>query len=76
MVDIFSMEVAQKIKGMKVTTDADLLSEIRKSGELSAEKLNSILLRLEILGVVSVSWMDKDRRRIEYREPRAEQERA
>ena len=57
---------------MKVTTDTDLLSDLRKSFEISLEDLNNILLRLEILGLVSVSWMDKDRRRIESKEPRPE----
>ena len=73
MVDIFAMEVARKIKDMKVTTDSDLLSELRKTTEISMPQLNNLLLRLEILGLINVSWMDKDRRRIEYREPTAEQ---
>lgn len=72
MVDIFSMEVARKIREMKVTTDYDLLSELRKTTEISMSQLNNLLLRLEILGLISVSWMDKDRRRIEYREPSTE----
>jgi DNA-binding MarR family transcriptional regulator len=67
------MEVARKIKDMKVTTDSDLLSELRKTTEISMPQLNNLLLRLEILGLINVSWMDKDRRRIEYREPTAEQ---
>lgn len=67
------MEVARKIKEMKVTTDSDLLSELRKTTEISMPQLNNLLLRLEILGLINVSWMDKDRRRIEYREPTAEQ---
>ncbi|MDG6933910.1 MAG: hypothetical protein JRN68_04365, partial [Nitrososphaerota archaeon] len=73
LVDIFAMEVARKIKDMKVTTDSDLLSELRKTTEISMPQLNNLLLRLEILGLINVSWMDKDRRRIEYREPTAEQ---
>jgi DNA-binding PadR family transcriptional regulator len=72
LVDIFSMEVARKIREMKVTTDYDLLSELRKTTEISMSQLNNLLLRLEILGLISVSWMDKDRRRIEYREPSTE----
>ena len=64
--------VNEKIKGLKVTTDTELLSDLRKSTEISIGDLNNILLRLEILGLVSVSWMDKDRRRIESKEPRSE----
>lgn len=69
MVDKFSMEVARKVKELKVTTDQELLSELRKTREISMAELNNMLLRLEILGLVTVTWMDKDRRRIEYREP-------
>jgi|GEM_PF-891105 hypothetical protein len=69
LVDKFSMEVAKKVKELKVTTDQELLSELRKSREISMAELNNMLLRLEILGLVTVTWMDKDRRRIEYREP-------
>jgi DNA-binding HxlR family transcriptional regulator len=69
LVDKFSMEVARKVKELKVTTDQELLSELRKTREISMAELNNMLLRLEILGLVTVTWMDKDRRRIEYREP-------
>jgi len=69
LVDKSSMEVARKVKELKVTTDQELLSELRKTREISMPELNNILLRLEILGLVAVTWMDKDRRRIEYREP-------
>jgi post-segregation antitoxin (ccd killing protein) len=65
---MFAMEVARRIRELKVTTDTDLLSDLRKSREISMAQLNNLLLRLEILGLVTVSWMDKDRRRIEYRE--------
>lgn len=69
MVDTFAMEVARKIKELKVTTDQDLLSMLKKNREISMSELNNMLLRLEVLGLVTVTWMDKDRRRIEYREP-------
>jgi len=57
---------------MKVTTDVDLLNELRKTKEMDMDELNDVLLRLEIRGLIAVSWMDKERRRIEYREPKAE----
>lgn len=72
LVDSGAALIIEKIKEMKVTTDSDLLNELRRTYEMTAEQLNDILLRLEIRGLVSVSWMDKDRRRIEYREPGAE----
>jgi hypothetical protein len=72
MVDEGAALLVEKIREIKVTTDTDLLNELRKTQDITLEQLNNILLRLEIRGLVSVSWMDKDRRRIEYREPRAE----
>lgn len=73
MVDMLTMEVAKRIKELKVTTDQELLADLRKTRETSMTELNNLLFRLEILGLVTVSWMDKDRRRIEYREPAREE---
>jgi post-segregation antitoxin (ccd killing protein) len=72
MVDSAAAAVDEKIRSLKVTTDVDLLNELRKTREIDMEDLNDILFRLEIRGLITVSWMDKERRRIEYREPRAE----
>jgi post-segregation antitoxin (ccd killing protein) len=72
MVDNAAMAVDEKIRSMKVTTDVDLLNELRKTKEIDMDDLNDVLLRLEIRGLITVSWMDKERRRIEYREPKAE----
>jgi len=68
MVDSGAALLSEKIREMKVTTDVELLNELRKSLDFTMAKLNNILLRLEIMGLVSVSWIDKDRRRIEYKE--------
>lgn len=70
---MLTMEVAKRIKELKVTTDQELLADLRKTRETSMTELNNLLFRLEILGLVTVSWMDKDRRRIEYREPAREE---
>lgn len=72
MVDSAAAAVDEKIRSMKVTTDVDLLNELRKTKEMDMDELNDVLLRLEIRGLIAVSWMDKERRRIEYREPKAE----
>jgi post-segregation antitoxin (ccd killing protein) len=72
MVDSAAAAVDEKIRSMKVTTDVDLLNELRKTKEMDMDELNDVLLRLEIRGLITVSWMDKERRRIEYREPKAE----
>jgi post-segregation antitoxin (ccd killing protein) len=72
LVDSAAAAVDEKIRAMKVTTDVDLLNELRKTKEIDMDELNDVLLRLEIRGLITVSWMDKERRRIEFREPKAE----
>ena len=72
MVDSAAARVDEKIRSMKVTTDVDLLNELRKTKEIDMDELNDVLLRLEIRGLITVSWMDKERRRIEYREPKTD----
>jgi len=47
-------------------TDKELLNEINKKGyEITMRELNKILLQLEILGLISVRWSGKDKRRVE-----------
>ena len=58
--------VFEKIKDAKRLTDIELAKSMVKDGYVIAEdKLNKILLDLEILGLVTVSWITKDERRIE-----------
>ncbi len=58
--------VYEKIKQAKNITDTDLLNELVKSGfDVNMLTLNKVLLKLEILGLISVSWAGKDKRRIE-----------
>jgi len=47
-------------------TDVELSIKLTKEGVLIPEdQLNKLLLDLEILGLVKVSWLSKDTRRIE-----------
>lgn len=47
-------------------TDVELSKKLTKEGLIVPEdKFNKILLDLEILGLVKVSWLTKDTRRIE-----------
>jgi arginine repressor len=47
-------------------TDGELSKKLTKDGLIVPEdKFNKILLDLEILGLVKVSWLTKDTRRIE-----------
>lgn len=58
--------IYEKIKQAGNMTDSELISALNK-GEvfLSIGDLNKALLDLEIYGLVRVSWITKDKRRIE-----------
>jgi hypothetical protein len=58
--------VYEKMKEDNVTTDKDLLAELQRDGEdISMRDLNKVLMQLEILGLITLRWQTKDRRRIE-----------
>jgi hypothetical protein len=56
----------EKIRQAGNMTDADLMNALTKEGITMAESdFNKTLLDLEIYGLVRVSWVTKDKRRIE-----------
>jgi Cdc6-like AAA superfamily ATPase len=58
--------VYEKIKTAGSVTDEELTRSVAKSGiVLTEDKFNKILLDLEIMGLIKVSWLSKDTRRIE-----------
>lgn len=58
--------VFDKIRDTGSLTDVELYKMLTKDGFAMAEaKFNKILLDLEILGLIKVSWITKDERRIE-----------
>jgi hypothetical protein len=58
--------VYEKIKQSNTLTDSELSSLLSKEGiELDIAEMNKILLDLEIYGLLRVSWISKDKRRIE-----------
>jgi len=58
--------VFDKIKEASSLTDVELYKSLTKDGQVLAEdRFNKILLDLEILGLIKVSWITKDERRIE-----------
>jgi hypothetical protein len=60
------------IKAEKSTTDDSLLEAMNKNGsKCSPDDLNKVLMQLEILGLVSVRWVAKEKRRIELVEAQA-----
>lgn len=58
--------IYEKIRQSGTLTDADLVKELTKDGITIADSdFNKTLLDLEIYGLVRVSWVTKDKRRIE-----------
>jgi hypothetical protein len=64
------------IKEKKSTTDDDLIEALNKNGsKCSPDELNKLLMQLEILGLVTIRWVAKDKRRIEMVEKPSEEAR-
>ncbi|MSV33768.1 MAG: hypothetical protein EXS76_03505 [Nitrosarchaeum sp.] len=58
--------IHEKIKEVNSLTDIELYKSLTKDGMIITEdKLNKLLLDLEILGLIKVAWITKDARRIE-----------
>jgi hypothetical protein len=58
--------VYEKIKQAGNITDSDLLNTLRKDNILLTESnFNKVLLDLEIYRLIRVTWITKDKRRIE-----------
>ena len=58
--------VFDKIKEANRLTDVELFKSLVKDEHVIADdRFNKILLDLEILGLITVSWITKDERRIE-----------
>jgi hypothetical protein len=58
--------IYEKIKRAGNIMDSDLVNALTKDiTHLNESELNKILLDLEIYGLIRVSWVTKDKRRIE-----------
>ncbi|MDQ3902626.1 MAG: hypothetical protein M3247_03085 [Thermoproteota archaeon] len=58
--------IYEKIKQAGNMVDSDLVNALAKDAiDLNESELNKILLDLEIYGLIRVSWVTKDKRRIE-----------
>jgi len=65
--------VFDKIKERGSLTDSELSKVLIKDGFVIAEdRFNKLLLDLEIMGKIKVTWLTKDTRRIEVIEEKAE----
>jgi hypothetical protein len=59
------------IKEKKHATDDELLDLLSRGAGYSMNELNKALLDLEILGMISVRWVAKEKRRVEFVEAAA-----
>ncbi len=56
----------EKIRQTGTMTDTDLMNALQKEGlTLADSEFNKTLMDLEIYGLVRVSWVTKEKRRIE-----------
>ena len=66
--------VYEKVKQQKNTSDTDLLADLNRDNlAISMRELNKALFHLEILGLLTVRWIGKEKRRIEIVEKRSEE---
>ena len=61
--------IYERVNQAKNLVDTELLVELNKNGwEISMRELNKVLFHLEIMGLIIVRWIGKDKRRIEFLE--------
>jgi len=64
------------IREKKSATDDDLLEALNKNGsKCSPDELDKLLMQLEILGLITIRWVAKDKRRVEMVEKPTEEAR-
>jgi hypothetical protein len=64
------------IKEKRSATDDDLMEALNKNGNrCSPAELDKLLMQLEILGLITIRWVAKDKRRIEFQEKPTEETR-
>lgn len=59
-------QVFEFVKDKKAATDDEILDFLNKSGSCSMNEVNKCLMDLEILGAISVRWVAKEKRRVEF----------
>jgi arginine repressor len=61
--------VYEKIQEFENITDSELLNSLNKVGvEITEDDLSKTLMDLEIYGLIRVSWVTKEKKRIELRQ--------
>ena len=60
--------VYEKIRESENLTDSELLNSLAKGGiELTEADISKTLMDLEIYGLIKVTWLTKEKKRIELR---------
>ena len=65
MTNLLQNKILEKIQQSEGMTDKDLFKELSKHDVILENESNKTLLKLEIKGLISVSWLTKDTKRIE-----------
>jgi len=66
MTILLKNQILEKVQQSEGLTDKELLKALSKDSTILENEFNKILLDLEIKGLISVSWMTKTTKRIEY----------
>jgi hypothetical protein len=66
MTILLKNQILEKVQQSEGLTDKELLKALSKDRIILENEFNKILLDLEIKGLISVSWMTKTTKRIEY----------
>jgi transcription initiation factor IIE alpha subunit len=65
-------QVLEYVKEKKAATDDEILDTMNKANGCSMNEINKALMDLEILGLISIRWVAKEKRRVEFVETPAE----
>ena len=66
MTILLKNKILEKVQQSEGLTDKELLKMLSKDEVVLENEFNKTLLDLEIKGLISVSWLTKDTKRIEY----------
>tara|TARA_B110000014_G_C19972679_1_gene503558 strand:+ start:530 stop:829 length:300 start_codon:yes stop_codon:yes gene_type:complete len=66
MTSLLKNKILEKVQNSDGITDKDLFKDLTKNELILENDFNKVLLDMEIKGLISVSWLTKDTKRIEY----------
>jgi len=66
MTILLKNKILEKVQSSDGITDKELFKDLTKNEPVLENEFNKILLDMEIKGLITVSWLTKDIKRIEY----------